>query len=244
MSVKIGIIDSGINPWHSHVGGIEGGIAFHLESEARVTSSSDFSDELGHGTAIAGIIREKAPFSRLYAVKIFHQSLSAPLSLLKAALTWSIEEKMKIIHLSLGLKGSENEGGLKELCERAFQQNIIIVAAARNADDLIWPAAFETVIGVYWLREAEADSLVYHPEKKIEFGAYGWPRPLPGYPSKFNFSGSSFAAAHVTGRVAQVLENNPGAGVMEVKEMIIKPPLKGGEKLGVNESGTKKIMEG
>src|SRR4030067_412278 len=86
MSVRIGIIDSGINPWHSHVGRIEGGSAFHLDSGAKVTSSSDLRDELGHGTAIAGIIREKAPFAKLYAIKIFHKSLSAPLSLLKAAL--------------------------------------------------------------------------------------------------------------------------------------------------------------
>jgi len=243
MSVRIGIIDSGINSWHSHVGRVEGGIAFHLESGAKVTSSSDLKDELGHGTAIAGIIREKAPSASLYAVKIFHKSLSAPLSLLKTALEWAINEKMNIIHLSLGLKGSENEGALKDLCEKAFQQNIVIVAAARDCDDLIWPAAFETVIGVYWLREAEVDSLVHHPEKKIEFGAYGWPRPLPGYPPNFNFSGSSFAAAHVTGRVAQVLEKNPSAGVLTVKEMIIKQPLNEGKKLGVSKSGREKIME-
>jgi subtilisin family serine protease len=230
VDIRIGIIDSGINPWHSHVGSIEGGIAFNLESDRKVVSSPDFRDELGHGTAIAGIIREKAPYAKLYAVKIFHESLTAPLLVLEAALEWAINERMKIIHLSLGIACTEERGKIGRLCEEACKKNIIIVAAARNPDDVIVPASLETVIGVYWLREADRDFLAYNPGKKIEFGACGWPRPLPGYPAGYNYSGGSFAAAHVTGKVAQVLKENPTGDVSWVKGMLSKTPARGEQK--------------
>jgi hypothetical protein len=235
MRIRIGIIDSGINPWHSHVGSVEGGIAFNLESETKVTASSDFRDELGHGTAIAGIIREKAPSANLYAVKIFHESLAAPLVLLKAALEWAINEQMKIIHLSLGMNIVDDAGRLKELgelCQKAFNEKIIIVAAARNPDDLVVPASLETVIGVYWLRGADKDYLAYHPGKKIEFGTCGWPRSLPGYPPGFNFCGSSFAAAYITGKVAQILKENPTGDTSWAKGILAKIPTHGGITIG------------
>ncbi len=97
MSPDIAIIDSGINPWHVHVQGVEGGVAFHLNSEGEITEDDDFRDAIGHGTAIAGIIREKVPFARIYAVKIFHEELNAPVSLLLAALEWAIDRNIRII---------------------------------------------------------------------------------------------------------------------------------------------------
>ena len=101
MSIDIAIIDSGINPWHSHVQGVEGGTGFFLDQSGDVVENGDFMDELGHGTAIAGIIREKAPSAKLYAVKIFKNELEAPASLLFAALKWAIKRKMKIIYYLL-----------------------------------------------------------------------------------------------------------------------------------------------
>ena len=36
MTVHIAIIDSGINPWHSHVKGVEGGVAFYQDPAGKV----------------------------------------------------------------------------------------------------------------------------------------------------------------------------------------------------------------
>ena len=102
MTVKIAVIDSGINPGHSHVQGVAGGISYHLEASGKVVEGADFRDELGHGTAIAGVIREKNSQAKIYAVKIFHQFLEAPAALLMAAMQWAIRVRVNIIHLSLG----------------------------------------------------------------------------------------------------------------------------------------------
>jgi subtilisin family serine protease len=220
MTIDIAIIDSGVNPWHSHVQGVAGGVSFHIDDSGEVTASDDFRDQLGHGTAIAGVIREKAPGGRLHAVRIFHQSLEAQMALLVAALDWAVEKQPKIIHLSLGTEREEYRPELERICRQAFEQDIVIVAAARTPGDRVYPSIFDTVIGVCWNRSCEDDSIVYHPGRSVEFGACGWPRALPGMVQGNNFRGSSFAAARVTGLAADLLAKNPTRGAGWVRETL------------------------
>lgn len=220
MTIKIAIIDSGINPWHSHVQGVAGGTSFQLHASGKIIEGADFSDELGHGTAIAGIIREKNLQAKIYAVKIFHQILEAPAALLMTALQWAIRTRVNIVHLSLGTEQQQYRADLKRLCRDAFKKDIVIIAATRALKDRIYPAVFDEVIGVFWNHDCENGSLRYYPESPVEFGAYGRPRSLPGMPQELNFSGSSFAAAHVTAMTSALLEPNPRAGAGWVKAML------------------------
>jgi subtilisin family serine protease len=220
MGIDIAIIDSGVNPWHSHVQGVAGGVSFHVDESGEVAASDDYRDPLGHGTAIAGVIREKVPDGRLHAVRIFHESLEAPMSLLIAALEWAVEEQAKMIHLSLGTEREEFRPELERICRVASEKDMVIVAAARGPDDRVYPGAFETVIGVYWDRACVDDSLVYHPGRSVEFGACGRPLALPGMPEEDNFRGSSFAAARVTGLAADLLAKNPTQGAGWVKKAL------------------------
>ena len=127
---------------------------------------------------------------------------------------------MNVIHLSLGTEREQDRRSLERLCRSAHDKGIIIAAAARNHDDIIFPAIFETVIGVYWNKGCEPGAIIHHPGNPIEFGAWGHPRPLPGLDQKRNFSGSSFAVAHVSVRAARILEERPGAGPAEVKRLL------------------------
>ena len=58
--VRIALIDSGVNPAHSHVDPIAGGVAFGTGLNGEVLQTSDYRDTLGHGTALAGILKFKA----------------------------------------------------------------------------------------------------------------------------------------------------------------------------------------
>jgi hypothetical protein len=220
MAVRIAVIDSGINPWHSHVQGVEGGVSLRLGRGGRISESGDFQDALGHGTAIAGIIREQAPAGLLQAIRIFHNALEAPAAVLLAALERAIALNAKIIHLSLGTEREDVRPKLERLCREACDRRIVVVAAGRAPDDRVCPAALDTVIGVYWNRDCGEDSLIYHPGKPVEFGAYGLPRELPGVPREANFRGNSFAAARVTARVAGWLERHPRTGWRGAREML------------------------
>jgi hypothetical protein len=214
------IIDSGINPSHPHVNGVAGGVSFQLDENQNIIEGPDFSDHIGHGTAIAGIVRAGSSLAELYAVKIFYRKLKTPGALLLTALKWAIEEKMKVVHLSLGTQQKDCREQLHRLCREGFHKNIIIVAAGRSPDDDILPAALPEVIGVYWNRQCDRQTLICHPGCAIEFGANGRARPLPGVPEEMNFSGHSFAAAQVTARIAALLETNPFAEVNWVREQL------------------------
>jgi hypothetical protein len=221
--IDIVIIDSGVNPWHSHVQGVAGGISFDLDESGEVVASDDYRDETGHGTAIAGVIRESVPGARLHAVRVFRRELEAPMAVLRAALEWAVEQRPKMIHLSLGTEREEYRPALEELCRQAFEQGTVIVAAARTPEDRVYPGVFDTVIGACWDRSLGAESaIVYHPGKQVEFGAWGRPRPLPGLPEEMNFKGSSFAAARVTALAARMLEENPQQGTEWVRQALKK----------------------
>lgn len=133
----------------------------------------------------------------------------------------------RIIHLSLGTTLERCREPLRTLCVRAAARNTFVVAAARSADDPIYPAFFDTVIGVYQHPACPPEALIHHPGAPVNFGAHSRPRPIPGLPQNQNFRGSSFAAAHVTGRVAAFLEEHPEAGFAAVMAALRELAAKG-----------------
>ena len=60
--VSVAIIDSGVNPNHPHLNGVAGGVG--ISPDGKVLST-DYLDYIGHGTAVAGAIHEKAPDAAL-----------------------------------------------------------------------------------------------------------------------------------------------------------------------------------
>lgn len=221
MKIDIAIIDSGIHADHPHVRGEVEGLSFNTDVNGTVLINDDFSDRIGHGTAIAGIIREKSSTAKLYALKIFHDSLTACSHVLIDALCWAVDRKIKLIHLSLGTENRSIKDDLEFICQTAVHENLVIIAAARSPDDMIYPAVFNTTIGVFWDRSCDESMTTYHVAKPIEFGAYGYPRPLPGLSQNQNFKGHSFAAARITARVAHILSTHPNATFYDIKTILI-----------------------
>ena len=81
--MRIAVIDSGIHEGHPHVGAVAGAVHFTNDG-----IGDDPVDRLGHGTAVAGAIREKVPDAELFAVKVFDRRLTAPIGALLRALEW------------------------------------------------------------------------------------------------------------------------------------------------------------
>ena len=104
--MRIAVIDSGIHAAHPHVGGVAGGVRIAADG----TESADFVDMLGHGTAVAAVIREKAPEAELYAVKIFDRKLATDALTLAHAIRWCAAHRMRWINLSLGTSQSRAPG--------------------------------------------------------------------------------------------------------------------------------------
>jgi subtilisin family serine protease len=188
---RVAIIDSGVHAEHPHVQGVSGGIVFLENGE----ESADYTDRLGHGTAVTAVIRALAPEAELFAVKLFHDRLSTSIETLVRAIDWSIENGMNLVNLSLGTSKQEHTSLLQAAVTRGIAANVRIVAAKG------WlPGDLPGVIPVAldwdcpWDECRERDGIYY---------ACGYPRPIPGVPVKRNLSGISFAVAHVTAQLAK-----------------------------------------
>lgn len=187
--MKIAIIDSGIHPGHPHVGEVAGAVGITL---TEVTH--DAIDRLGHGTAVAGAIREKAPDAELYAVKVFDRRLSANIGVILRALTWCREHHMDLVNLSLGTPNPAHRDSFLE----AISDDLLVISAAGAL-----PGDLPNVVGVVADPDCPRDSFRYHDDM---FHASPYPRPIPGVPVDRNLHGVSFAVANMTGLVARVLD--------------------------------------
>src|SRR5437763_3882750 len=115
MKVRVAIIDSGVYAAHPHVGGVAGGVGFD-ENGCR---HSDYVDRLGHGTAVAAAIKEKAPDAELFAVKVFDRALATNIASLVEAIAWAADNGMHLVNLSLGTKRADHESMLQAAVDRA-----------------------------------------------------------------------------------------------------------------------------
>ena len=187
--MKIAIIDSGIHPGHPHVGEIAGAVEITLAGE-----SNDAVDRLGHGTAVAGAIREKVPDAELYAVKVFDKRLTANINVILRALEWCRDYRMDLVNLSLGTANPAH----RESFLRVLRDDLLVVSAAS-----VLPGSLPEVIGVVPDPDCPRDAFRYHAGV---FRASPYPRPIPGVPVAGNLQGTSFAVANMTGLVARVLK--------------------------------------
>ncbi len=206
--MRIALIDSGINPRHPYVGAIAGGVALTLREDVAVHTTDDYIDRRGHGTALAGILRAKAPRAELYAVKIFrdphtpHDELTTSLVVLEAGLGWALAQGMQIINLSLGTTNPDHRERLQTLVAQATAQGALLVASSPPGQTDILPAALPGVIGVAGDDVCAWGEHDYIEDDPIPLRAHPRPRPIPGLSQERNFYGHSCASAHIAGALA------------------------------------------
>ncbi|MGE0684028.1 MAG: S8 family serine peptidase [Candidatus Binatia bacterium] len=225
-SVRVAIIDSGINPRHPHVSAVTGGIAFSLTDEGEVQQSDDYIDRRGHGTALAGIIRAKAPQVELYAVKIFrdprtpNDPLTTSIAVLEAGFRWAIEQVMHVINFSLGTTNPAHRDRLDALVTHAHNTGSIVVASAPPGDTTTLPAALSGVIGVAGDDACAWNEYRYIRNDPVPFRAHPRPRPIPGISQERNFHGHSCASAHVTALLALLLQQKADLTAREANTLL------------------------
>lgn len=220
--IRIALIDSGVNPAHSHVGPIAGGAAFGVGPRGKVLQSSDFRDTLGHGTALAGILKFKAPEAELFAVKIFTDRLVTSIEVLEAALRWAIEQKMHVVNLSLGTANPEHRARMAGIAARAKRARTLIAASSPPEMTDMLPAALDGIFGVAASDECSWRDYRYITEGPIHFRAHPSPRPLPGLDQARNYRGHSFASAHLSALLALLIQDRPEMGFADARARLIK----------------------
>jgi subtilisin family serine protease len=218
-AVKVAVLDTGIDVNHPDLQ-VKGGINC-------IVSGASYTDDHGHGTHCAGIIAAKdneigvvgvAPNAWLYAVKVLNSKGSGYTSDIIEGIDWSVANGMDVISMSLG--SSYYSLSFDNACKNAYNNGIVIVAAAGNdgKDTISYPAAYASVIAV--TATDSSDNIAY-------FSNYGDDAELaaPGvsiYSTYKNggyayMSGTSMATPHVAGVAALIIEDNPTMTAQQVR---------------------------
>lgn len=146
-SVRIAIIDSGIDRFHPEFSGrLDPGISFVSgfpdPDDDSCTSTHDY---LCHGTAVAGIAAATGNNglgiagldwqARIVPIKVLSASGQGFTSALISAIDWTREQRIPIANMSLGyFEGvpSTTTAALSEVCLNAFRSGVLLIAASGN----------------------------------------------------------------------------------------------------------------
>ena len=199
---RIAIVDTGVHAGHPHIGEIHQAAAF----DEAGTEHRDVMDRLGHGTAVAAAIHEKAPAAVIYIVKVFDRSLTTTGRALAAGIRWAVAQQVDLINLSLGTTNTEHRAVLSDVVAEATRAGSVIVAAAPTDEHAWLPGGIPGVIGVDldWSCPREEGQLIAADNGDVRVRASGYPRPIPGVPPDRNLKGHSFAVANATGLLAHL----------------------------------------
>lgn len=212
--VRVVLIDSGVHAAHPHVGGVSVGVGVDSSGDLH----DDFVDRLGHGTAVAAVVREKAPAAEILVAKVFDRELAATGPALVAACEWALQQGADIVNLSLGTTNAQHEAALAAVVNRLLVAGAVIIAAGPQ-DGVAWlPGRLPGVWSVTldWVLPREQCRVVMSPAGEVSFTASGFPRPIPGVPPEKNLKGLSFAVANVSGLVAELFATGEGGDPVDV----------------------------
>ena len=205
----IGIIDTGVNPWHSHIRGEVRGYRIYVGDAGKIYEDSDFSDPVGHGTAVAGVLRQALPEAGLLALRVFENELTTYPSLVARAILRAAAEGCDVINLSLALPPTAGAGLIADACIVAQEAGSVLVAAGHPEHPGLLPASLPGVYGVIADNELEESQVNMHAGEPYPCRARGVPRKLDNISPGANLSGHSLACARVTAYVALALDSDP-----------------------------------
>lgn len=218
--VRVAVIDTGVDVRHPELLG-------------QVAEQKDFIDGGApaagdrHGTAVAGVIAALAgnrrgivgvsPGARLLALRACEQGHADGIGIctsfsLARAIDYAIIAGSDVVNLSLG---GPHDRLLERLLDKAIERNIVVIAARGDSGNRAgFPASMDGVIAVgdensapdaKWLKAPGLNVLTLVPSDGYDF-----------------LSGSSLAAAHVTGIVALLLESSPSLRATEIERLLTR----------------------
>jgi len=221
--VTVAVLDSGVDGSHPDLAGrVVGAVAVEIENGKPVVhelSPEANNDIFGHGTPVAGIIAAIAPNARIYDVRIFSEKSIGAKRILLTGFDHALSQPWRLLNMSLAAVSSIRRE-LVDLCERAYFQQQIVVAARRNApfEDDGLPAELSSCIGVDRGAYPSPFQYVYRPRTPIEFEARGETVVAPAKGGGYTtLSGTSFATPTVSALCALLLWAYPDMTLFELK---------------------------
>jgi len=193
-----------------------------------IEKSLDVSDELGHGTHVAGLLVGKrtgvAPMAKLHAIKVLDKDGNGSISNVMDGITHAINLKADVLSISLGVQHYIPQILIQRIIE-AYEAGVTIVCAVGNDinSPSRYPASMNEVISVGGL---DLDGNV------ADFSNYGYDVLAPSVEVLSTYkdgkyaimNGTSMASPLVAGSIALLISYYRKKGIElsndEIKEMI------------------------
>ena len=220
-NVPIAVIDSEIDVTHPD---LEGVVAQRYDAVGAPDKPHP------HGTGMAGAIAAHqrllgaAPAARLFAVRAFSTSAataeSTTFNILKG-INWAVGQGVRVINMSFA---GPKDPSLERALKAAYDKNIVLIAAAGNAGPKsppLYPGADPSVIAV---TATDVDDKLFtaaNRGKYISVAAPGVDILVPAPDNNYQLTtGTSVAAAEVSGIVALLLERNPKLRPADIRRIL------------------------
>jgi len=213
----IAIIDTGIDDDHPDLQANVGVGKAYVDCSGS-NCNEPWSDDDNHGTHCAGIadavdnsegVVGVSTTATLHALKVLDSSGSGSFSDVAAAIEYTADQGWDVGSLSLG--ASSGSSTVKDACQYAYDNGVLLVAAAGNdgpcSDCVGYPAAYSTVVAVSSTDEDDTLSSFSSTGSEVELAAPGgsiYSTVIGGYDT---YSGTSMACPHVSGAGAQLMAN-------------------------------------
>lgn len=222
--VKIAVLDTGIASVNDIT--VEGGYNF-------INNNANYTDNVGHGTMVAGIIAAShsstlgvagvAPDAEIYSVKILDNLYDGQVSCAISGVQWAVNNGMQIISMSWTI--NDENYALGQALQAAYNQGILLVAAAGNAGNqqtgVGCPASYTQVIAVSSIDQNNVRLGDSGDGPEIELAAPGESIYSVGPDnSLWVGSGTSYAAAFVTGTAALIWARNPSLTNVQIRQIL------------------------
>jgi len=201
--MTIGVIDTGVDIKHKRLVNAKIDAISILESKSGdKIFCTNIIDTKGHGTGVVSIILKHIPDATIKLVKIDSEKGKIGEDLIVSGISYLLNKcDCNIINISMGIRTNKPSSELKKICQKAEDNDVVIVAASYyDYKELCYPAHFNSVISVgngvvrqkidfKWLEGKLTNVLAKGGFQRVAF---------PGNQFRFS-SGTSLATAHFTG---------------------------------------------
>ena len=226
ITCDIVIVDTGISTVHPFIKQYDDEGLTITMNQGKEKITYDIDDEIGHGTSIYGIIRKRCDDAKLYIIKVFsseenEQSINS--ELLIHVLDYIYRNiQCKIINLSMGVKSTEYYNEIKDICDKLSNKGVIIVSAFDNDGTLSLPACLDTAIGVDSGANCHnSNDFIYVENSPINILAFGNMQRVIWKDMNYTMAfGCSYACAHVTALVYEIIKEKESITLQNVLEKI------------------------
>jgi subtilisin family serine protease len=229
-NVRVAIVDSGIDAAHpAFKGATIRAFAVQPKGPGFTVEPIEPADASGHGTACAGIIHRLAPFAEIVSVRALGPDGRGSRDALVMALRFCIRERFSIVNLSLGIDlpkstpvrptDTKSILDLYELCDDAFVNGVVLVAAGPNVATLrTYPGKAKSLIGVGRGAFDDPERLESSTTAEHEIIAAGVDVVAPAAGGgERKWTGTSFACPHVAGHAARIVERTRSADPLVIR---------------------------